>query len=293
MATNLMEIQTVQTPFGDTVNMVSAKALHERLGVKRDFSNWIKGRIAGFGFEEGVDYFLNSPILANQKLVVNSSRRKAPSEGSGGDHKSRDYHLSLDMAKELAMLEKNEAGRTARKYFIACETKLRQEQEKNFADLEGRLTTKITDLTSVQAKPEKSWKAYAIEKEAADLKEWNDLSTRIDHLQAELNNNELHIATEAYVKAMRLESLKKTMLQYDGIINALKKKPTDTQKSAIFEAIYLDTAILFALIMSTVPFNYECWHAWKNGKKGLVLEAMEWAAQACWEAQLSREVNNG
>ena len=294
MSSNLLKIEAVQTPIGSIVHMVSAKALHERLGVKRDFSTWIKGRIDGYGFEEGVDYFLNSPILVDQKLIINPTRKKAPSEGSGGDHKSQDYNLLLDMAKELAMLEKNDAGRAARKYFIACEAQLHQEQGKALAEqtravasLEGRLTAKITDLSTVQAQQGKSWQTFLIEKENADSKEWAALTAKMDGHQEYLDNNELYLATEVYIRAVRLESLKKTILQYDGIIAALKKKPTDTQKSAIFAAIYTDTASLYLLVMRTVPFNFESWHAWKNGKKGLVLEAMESATQSCWEAQLS------
>ena len=95
MSSNLLKIEAVQTPIGSIVHMVSAKALHERLGVKRDFSTWIKGRIDGYGFEEGVDYFLNSPILVDQKLIINPTRKKAPSEGSGGDHKSHAYNLCV------------------------------------------------------------------------------------------------------------------------------------------------------------------------------------------------------
>ncbi|MGE9658029.1 antA/AntB antirepressor family protein [Snodgrassella alvi] len=41
--------------------------------------------------------------------------------GRGGDRRSKEYHLTLDMAKELAMVEKTEVGRQVRKYFIQCE----------------------------------------------------------------------------------------------------------------------------------------------------------------------------
>lgn len=70
----------------------NARDLHAFLQVGRDFSNWIKNRIEQYGFEEGADFVTCSPNLA--------------SETHGGQNKA-DYHLTLDMAKELAMIENN------------------------------------------------------------------------------------------------------------------------------------------------------------------------------------------
>ena len=90
--------------------VVSAKDVNQGLGVGRDFSSWLKSKIARFEFEAGVDYWefeagdLDSPKRGNQ------------GESWGGDRKSQDYWLSLDLAKELAMLEGSPAGRAARKY---------------------------------------------------------------------------------------------------------------------------------------------------------------------------------
>ncbi|HHN8403907.1 TPA: antA/AntB antirepressor family protein [Morganella morganii] len=107
---------------GQLINGVSAKALHDALGVGRDFSNWIKGRINEYGFICSLDYELfDSPILANQSL--NCEQIKV-SPVRGGDRRSKDYLLSLGMAKELAMVERNEQGRAVRHYFIKCEEAL-------------------------------------------------------------------------------------------------------------------------------------------------------------------------
>ncbi|MBF0424314.1 MAG: antA/AntB antirepressor family protein [Magnetococcales bacterium] len=95
------------------VPTVNARDLYTFLRVGRDFSNWIKDRIRRFKFQENQDFVIDSPNLANQK------------DGRGGDRRSQEYHLTLDMAKELAMVENNAKGREARRYFIEAEKRLR------------------------------------------------------------------------------------------------------------------------------------------------------------------------
>lgn len=103
----LIDIQLL--PVGrDKLQTVNARELHAFLEVGKDFSTWIKERIQQYGFLENQDFVIDSPNLVNQ------NRR-------GGDRRSKDYHLTLDMAKELAMVERNDKGRQARRYFIDCE----------------------------------------------------------------------------------------------------------------------------------------------------------------------------
>ncbi|EFV5544465.1 phage antirepressor Ant [Shigella sonnei] len=98
----------------ETTLLVNARDLHEFLEVRRDFSTWIKNRITEYGFAVDVDY-----------ILVHQNRG---SKGRGGDRRSKDYHLTLDTAKETAMVERNEKGRQIRRYFIECEKKLRSMQ---------------------------------------------------------------------------------------------------------------------------------------------------------------------
>lgn len=79
---------------------VNARELHQFLESKQEFANWIKGRVEKYGFVENQDY-ISFDILV--KRDIGSSIRK-------------EYALSLDMAKELSMVENNEKGRQARKY---------------------------------------------------------------------------------------------------------------------------------------------------------------------------------
>lgn len=83
---------------------VNARDLHSFLKVGRDFSNWIKGRIAQYVFIENQDYIVTLAKTGERKNVL-----------------AKEYHLTLDMAKELAMVENNEQGRKVRRYFIQCE----------------------------------------------------------------------------------------------------------------------------------------------------------------------------
>ena len=92
-----------------TVQTVSAKELHAFLGVGRDFSNWIKGRILKYGFIENRDYI----VFAK------------PGENPLGGRPEIEYHISVDMAKQLTMVEDNDKGTQARHYFIECENRLR------------------------------------------------------------------------------------------------------------------------------------------------------------------------
>ncbi|MET3560806.1 anti-repressor protein [Bartonella japonica] len=95
---------------GETVQTVNARELHDFLEVGKDFSNWITDRIKKYNLVENQD-FVCSPNLA--------------SKGRGG-HNRKDYHLTLNIAKELSMLENNQKGREARLYFIECERRAKQ-----------------------------------------------------------------------------------------------------------------------------------------------------------------------
>ncbi|MEO9648827.1 MAG: antA/AntB antirepressor family protein [Roseobacter sp.] len=90
---------------GELTKTVNARELHEWLENKDHFSTWIKDRISQYGFVEGGDF-----------VVI----RETPKNSSGG-RPATDYYISLDMAKELSMVERNEKGKEARQYFIDCE----------------------------------------------------------------------------------------------------------------------------------------------------------------------------
>lgn len=114
---------------------VNARDLHKFLEVGRDFSNWIRGRIQKYGFIENEDFIVdNKNAQIHDK--INSPKRATATDGGFEKATAKnfvksatqiiDYYISLDMAKELAMIENNKKGREVRKYFIQCEKLLKQ-----------------------------------------------------------------------------------------------------------------------------------------------------------------------
>lgn len=84
---------------------VNARDLHTFLQVGKRFTTWLEERVETFGFTVGQDFF---PILGE----------------SQGGRPSKEFILTLDMAKELSMVERTPRGKQARQYFIECEKNL-------------------------------------------------------------------------------------------------------------------------------------------------------------------------
>lgn len=81
--------------------MIDARKLHGWLGPKWAFSHWIKGRIEEYGFQDATDF-----------VRITAKTKGRP---------RTDYLLTIDMAKELAMVERTDIGRKTRQYFIQME----------------------------------------------------------------------------------------------------------------------------------------------------------------------------
>ena len=121
-------IKLTQTKINDeTVQTVNARELHRFLEVGRDFSNWIKGRLGTLGSVENEDYLL---AKTGEPLP------------SGTKYKT-EYFITLDTAKHLAMMEKNDKGKEVRDYFIECEKKLREVSQPQPAQPIGEVEDKL------------------------------------------------------------------------------------------------------------------------------------------------------
>ena len=124
--------------------LVSARELHGFLEIGRDFTTWIKGRIDKYGFIENIDF-----------TVIESFHQN----GGKGGRPEHDYAITIDMAKELSMVENNEKGRQARQYFIKCEKKLKEEiknnKQLNFTP-GGNIPIEVREMFSMIPDPNKA-----------------------------------------------------------------------------------------------------------------------------------------
>lgn len=84
---------------------VSARDLHEGLGINTKFTTWFE-RMCEYGFDENADYETCFPNLG--------------SENHGGQNMV-DYQISVDMAKQICMIQRSEKGKQYRQYFIDLE----------------------------------------------------------------------------------------------------------------------------------------------------------------------------
>jgi phage anti-repressor protein len=91
---------------GELGLMVNSRLLHKKLNSGRQYANWINEKINRYRFKEGMDFLT---------ILLKST----------GGRKATDYIVTLDVAKELAMVEENEYGRAIRRYFIEVEKQYR------------------------------------------------------------------------------------------------------------------------------------------------------------------------
>ena len=121
------------------IETVNARELHFRLNSKQEFSNWIKNRIVKYDFVQGIDFTID-------KIII-------------GKATQFDYYISLDMAKELSMVENNEAGKNMRRYFI--------DKEKRARDLEKQIA--LPNFSN-PVEAARAWADEVEQKQIAELK---------------------------------------------------------------------------------------------------------------------------
>lgn len=99
-----------------SVQLIDARELHQALEVKTRFDIWINRRLTGSHFKENVDY-LNTISFDRVKTGLWGTR----------EIEVTDYHLTIDTAKHICLMENSEIGYKIRQKFIDNDNKLREE----------------------------------------------------------------------------------------------------------------------------------------------------------------------
>lgn len=87
--------------------VISGRELHEALGIETQYTKWID-RMISYGFKENTDY-----ILVSQKSLTNNPRNPYTNQTN--------HILTLDTAKEFAMIQRTPIGKMIREYFLAIQ----------------------------------------------------------------------------------------------------------------------------------------------------------------------------
>ncbi|EHM8270673.1 TPA: phage antirepressor KilAC domain-containing protein [Listeria monocytogenes] len=165
---------------------VNARELHQSLQVGKKFATWITDKFSNYGFSKDEDYF---PILG---------------ESTFGRPRT-EYLLTLDTAKELAMVQNNEMGRAIRKYFIEVEKQAR------------KLATEYPTFS------------YMIEDPVARAKKWIDEQQEKQEALKQLEEQKPKV-----VFAEAVQTSENTILVKD-LATILKQKGLDIGQNRLFE----------------------------------------------------------
>lgn len=133
---------------GNNEQLVSGRELYEFLEVATPYTQWFE-RMVEYGFTENVDF-----IGLSQK-----------SEKPQGGRPTIDHAMSLDMAKEISMIQRTEKGKQARQYFIEVEKRSKQIDHELLSDprTQLKLLYQFGEQTAVRVD--------AIEKDVSILKD--------------------------------------------------------------------------------------------------------------------------
>lgn len=136
----------------DGTQAVMGRDLYDFLGVETEYRHWFP-RMVEYGFEEGKDY-----AVKNDRV-----------QDSLGRSRERTNHvISLDMAKEISMIQRTAKGKQARQYFIECERRAKQPVElsgpelmaKALVEAQATLEAANNKVRELEA-PAKSWNTMA------------------------------------------------------------------------------------------------------------------------------------
>lgn len=221
-------ITTNQNEQGEII--LSGRELHEFLEVSTEYPKWFN-RMTEYGFEDGIDY-----VLTKSKTGVR--------------HYEINHHIKLDMAKEIAMIQRTEKGKQARQYFLQLEKMWNSPEmvmkralefaDKKMIELKGQLTLaqpKVLFADSVAAS-----KTSILVGELAKLLKQNGFETGQKRLFDSLRNKgylikrngtDFNMPTQKSME-LGLFEIKETIVNHsDGHIS-VNKTPKVTGKGQVY-----------------------------------------------------------
>ena len=195
-------------------NTVSARELHEFLEVETRFNDWFK-RMCQYGFVEKEDY---------EKIIVSVDTQKRVRT-----YEQVDYEITIDMAKEISMLQRNEKGKQARQYFIQCEKFIQDSkltEEFKYYRKTGKIARKdLTDTIKEKLQPSNQF-VYGNYTELGYLKVFGK---KTKELKQERNlkpkdNLRNHFTPEELKEVLKVEEEIKSLIIAFNLMNIDKKE---------------------------------------------------------------------
>lgn len=170
----LISIHKEQT-IGAEINSADARELHAFLNSEQEFANWIKNRITQYGFLENQDYIIKTTYT--------------------GRRPRKEYFITLNMAKELCMVENNAKGKEARQYFIKCEQELQALKFSHYVNRIADLDALLIDNAKRHRREINGYKSQ--------LKQHNDKIVVLKHELEKASNPRPSDPIYAQIKAER------------------------------------------------------------------------------------------
>lgn len=130
----------------DGAQAVMGRDLHAFLEVGAEYRHWFP-RMVAYGFEEGKDY-----AVKNDRVQ----------DTLGREREALNHIVSLDMAKEISMIQRTEKGKQARQYFIECERRAKGPAELSPEEIMAR-AIKVADHTIKELEAKTADQALALE----------------------------------------------------------------------------------------------------------------------------------
>lgn len=137
---------------GQTASVVNARDLHAALGSQKKFADWIKAQIERCGLIEGLEW---APAEVVPQKVNNPEEPgeffPQKGENQSGGRPAKEYILTIDAAKQVAMASNTPRGRDVRLYFIECERQLSADQQRQANETADRLAAERVAAEAAQA----------------------------------------------------------------------------------------------------------------------------------------------